>query len=61
MRDLAALAWDDLEGPMVETADWSAVAQAMSEKVTGVRVTPAVQDVEEWYVVPLPWGVMEDY
>ncbi|WP_322920362.1 DUF6461 domain-containing protein [Nocardioides renjunii] len=61
VRHLAALAWDDLEGPMVETADWSAVAQAMSEKVTGVRATAAVQDVEEWYVVPLPWGVMEDY
>lgn len=60
VRDLAALAWDDLEGPMVETADWSAVALAMSEKVTGVRATPAVQDVDDWYVVPLPWGVMED-
>jgi Family of unknown function (DUF6461) len=61
LRDLARLAWDDLEGPMVETADWFSVAMAMSEKVTGVRATRAVQDVEEWYVVPLPWGAMEDY
>lgn len=61
VRDLARLAWDDLEGPMVETADWFGVAMAMSEKVTGVRATPAVQDVDEWYAVPLPWGAMEDY
>jgi hypothetical protein len=61
VRDLAALAWVNPEGPMVETADWSAVALAMSEKVTSVRATPAVQDVDDWYVVPLPGGVMEDY
>lgn len=61
VRDLARLAWSDPEGPMVEIADWAAVAQAMSEKVTGVRATPSVMDVDEWYVVPLPWGVMEDY
>jgi hypothetical protein len=61
VRDLARLAWDDLEGPMVETADWFGVAMAMSEKVTGVRATPAVQEVDEWYAVPLPWGAMEDY
>jgi len=56
VRDLARLAWSDPEGPMVETASWSAVAQAMSEKVTGVRATPAVQDVDEWYAVPVPWA-----
>ena len=56
VRDLARLAWSDPEGPMVETASWSAVAQAMSEKVTGVRATPAVQDVDEWDVVPVPWA-----
>ncbi len=56
VRDLARLAWEDLEGPMVETADWSAVALAMSEKVTGVRATPAVRKVKESYVVSLPWA-----
>jgi hypothetical protein len=61
VRDLARLAWSDPEGPMVEIADWAAVAQAMSEKVTGVRATPSVLDADEWYVVPVPWGVMEDY
>jgi hypothetical protein len=61
VRDLARLAWSDPEGPMVETASWSAVAQAMSEKITGVRATPTVQDVDEWYAVPVPWGVTEDY
>lgn len=61
VRDLARLAWSDPEGPMVELASWSAVAQAMSEKVTGVRATPAVHDVDEWYAVPVPWGVTEDY
>lgn len=61
VRDLARLAWSDPQGPMVELASWSAVAQAMSEKVTGVRATPTVQDVDEWYAVPVPWGVMEDY
>lgn len=60
VRDLARLAWDDLEGPMVQTADWLSVATAMSEKVTGVRATRDVRDVDDWYVVPLPWGVMED-
>ena len=60
VRDLATLAWDDLDGPMVETADWFRVAMAMSEKVTGVRATRAVQEVDDWYVVPLPWGAMED-
>ena len=54
------LAWDDLDGPMVETAGWFRVAMAMSEKVTGVRATRAVQDVDDWYVVPLPWGATED-
>jgi hypothetical protein len=61
VRDLARLAWSDPEGPMVESASWSAVAQAMSEKVTGVRATPTVRDVDEWYAVPVPWAVMEDY
>ena len=61
VRDLARLAWSDPEGPMVEIADWAAVAQAMSEKVTGVRATSSVLDVDEWYVVPVPWGVLEDY
>lgn len=60
VRDLARLAWEDYEGPMVETADWFGVATAMTEKVTGVRATPDVRDVADWYVVPLPWGVMED-
>jgi hypothetical protein len=60
VRDLAALAWDDLDSPMVETTNWFRVAMAMSEKVTGVRATPAVEDVDDSYVVPLPWGVMED-
>ena len=61
VRDLARLAWSDPAGPMVEIADWAAVAQAMSEKVTGVRATSSVLDADEWYVVPVPWGVMEDY
>ncbi|PKH37801.1 hypothetical protein SAMN05192575_101850 [Nocardioides alpinus] len=61
VRDLARLAWDDLEGPMVETASWFDVAMAMSEKVTGVRARASVSNVEDLYVVPLPWGVMEDY
>lgn len=61
VRDLARLAWSDPDTPMVELASWSAVAQAMSEKVTGVRATPAVQDGDEWYAVPVPWGVVEDY
>lgn len=60
VRDLARLAWEDYDGPMVETADWFSVATAMSEKVTGVRPTRDVRDVADWYVVPLPWGVMED-
>lgn len=60
VRDLARLAWEDLDGPMVETADWLGVATAMSEKVTGVRATRDVRQVDDWYVVPLPWGVMED-
>jgi hypothetical protein len=60
VRDLARLAWEDLDGPMVETADWFSVAMAMGEKVTGVRATGAVRKVDDWYVVPLPWSVMED-
>lgn len=60
VRDLARLAWEDFSGPMVETADWFSVATAMSEKVTGVRATRDVRDVVDWYVVPLPWGVVED-
>lgn len=60
VRDLARLAWEDFNGPMVETANWFSVATAMSEKVTGVRPTRDVRDVTDWYVVPLPWGVMED-
>jgi hypothetical protein len=60
VRDLARLAWEDLDAPtMVETADWSGVALAMAEKVTGVRADPAVQRVrgkDNWYAVPLPWG-----
>lgn len=59
VRDLARLAWEDLDGPMVETADWASVGMAMSEKVTGVRASRAVWDVEDWYAVPLPWGVGE--
>lgn len=62
VRDLARLAWSDLEGPMVETADWVAVGLAMAEKVTGVRATGDVQFVkgkENWYAVPLPWGAGE--
>lgn len=61
VRDLATLAWDDLDGPLAESADWFKVAMAMGEKVTGVRATRAVQDVDDWYVVPLRWGAMEDY
>ena len=60
VRDLARLAWVDLDGPFVETADWFAVAMAMSEKVTGVRAAPAVQDVTDAYVVPLPWAGTSD-
>lgn len=61
VRDLARLAWVDYKGPpMVETADWFSIATAMSEKVTGVRATSDIRDVTDWYVVPLPWGVMED-
>lgn len=59
VRDLARLAWNDLSGPLVETADSSTVGLAMAEKVTGVRADPAVQDVEgkgNWYAVPMPWG-----
>jgi hypothetical protein len=60
VRDLARLAWADLDGPMAETADWFGVAMAMGEKVTGVRATGDVRTVDDWYVVPLPWSVMED-
>lgn len=63
VRDLVRLAWDDLQGRLVATADRSAVALAMAEKVTGVRGTPAVQNVEgkeNWYAVPLPWGTADD-
>ena len=62
VRDLARLAWSGLEGPMVETADWFAVAMAMSEKVTGVRSPgiDAFDDVDDWYSVPIAWGAMED-
>jgi hypothetical protein len=60
VRDLARLAWEDLDGPMVQTADWFSVAMAMGEKVTGVRATRNVQKVDDWYVVPLPWSVLED-
>lgn len=56
VRDLAALAWDDLDGPVVATADWFSVALAMSEKVTGLRVDPIVQDAPSRFPVPLPWG-----
>ncbi len=59
VRDLARLAWHDLDGPLVETADWAAVGLAMAEKVTGVRATAEVQDVkgrENWYAVQMPWG-----
>ncbi|PUA80214.1 hypothetical protein C7S10_13730 [Nocardioides currus] len=59
VRDLAALAWVDPDAPMVEGADWFAVAMAMGEKVTGVRATNAVRDVRDSYVVPLPWGPEE--
>jgi hypothetical protein len=60
VRDLARLAWEDLDGPMVETADWFSAAMAMGEKVTGVRATGEVRKVDDWYVVPLPWSAMED-
>ena len=53
-RMVQSLAWSDPESAMAELASWSAVAQAMSEKVTGVRATPAVQDVDEWCAVPVP-------
>jgi hypothetical protein len=29
-------------------------------EVTGVRATGDVQQVDDWYVVPLPWSVLED-
>lgn len=61
LRDLAALAWDDLEGPMVASADRFAVALAMGEKVTGVRATADGWTGQDRYVVPLPWGAAEDY
>lgn len=54
VRDLARLAWSDLEGPTVETADWVAVGLAMAEKVTGVRATDEAQSVtgkDGWYAV----------
>ena len=60
VRDLAALAWQDLDGPMVATADWFSVAMAMGEKVTGVRAAAAVQRAPARYPVPLPWGATED-
>ncbi len=60
VRDLAALAWDDVDGPDDERADWFDVAMAMSEKVTGVRATRAVKEVIDGYVVPMPWGAAED-
>ncbi len=60
VRDLAALAWEDLEGPTAETAAYFDVAMSMCEKVTGVRATNAVEDVSDWYVVPMPWGAVED-
>ncbi|MCW2738498.1 DUF6461 domain-containing protein [Nocardioides sp.] len=59
VRDLAALAWEG-DDDDAETNDWFAVAMAMCEKVTGIRATAAVRDVEDWYVVPLPWGAAED-
>ncbi|MCF6379211.1 DUF6461 domain-containing protein [Nocardioides KLBMP 9356] len=61
VRDLARLARVDPKGPMVETASWSAVALAMSEKVTGVRAVRPGWETGDWYVVPVPWGVSEDY
>lgn len=60
VRDLAALTYDDLTGPMVATADWFYVAMAMAEKVTGLRADPGAQRVRAQYPVPLPWGAMED-
>ena len=32
----------------------------MCEKVTGIRFTGDFEDETEAYVVPLPWGAMED-
>ncbi|GGD16920.1 hypothetical protein GCM10007231_14840 [Nocardioides daphniae] len=64
VRDLARLAWEDLDGPSRETADWATVGLAMAAKVTGVRVDSQVQDVKgkkNWYAVPLPWGAEEDH
>lgn len=61
VRDLARLAWEDLDGPTVATADWASVGMAMAEKVTGVRASRSARDGADWYVVPMPWGVMEDY
>lgn len=59
VRDLARLAWDDLEGPMVETASPSDAGMAMAEKVTGVRPPTDEWNSEDWYAVPLPWGAGE--
>lgn len=59
VRDLAALAWEDLDGPSQDTADWFDVAMAMSEKVTGIRADQRVDEETEWYLVPLPWSASE--
>lgn len=61
VRDLARLAWEDLDGPQAATADWSAVGLAMAEKVTGVRASRDARNGTDWYVVPMAWGAMEDY
>jgi Family of unknown function (DUF6461) len=61
VRDLAALAWVDLDAPIDELgADWLSVALAMSEKVTGVRADESVYDGSEWFLVPLPWAAAQD-
>lgn len=59
VRDLAALAWVGRDDD--DTLDWFAVAMAMCEKVTRVRATSAVCDVEDRYVVPAIWSAGEDH
>ena len=60
VRDLAALAWSDLDGPTVERAEPTRIAAAMCEKVTGIRATGDVEEGAEAYIVPMLWGVLED-
>lgn len=57
VRDLAALAWVDLEAEAPEgLTDWVAVGLAMCDKVTGVRLPePGAEADSELYAVPTPW------